>query len=489
MPLRDLDREQMWLLPPTLDQLLPSDHPARFVAEFVDALKREDWAEMDVAIDGDPLGAPAYHPRALLSVWLYGFMTGVRSSRKLEGACRDQIPYLWLTGWQRPDHNTLWRFYKKHRQAMRSLFKRTVRTAVTMELVDLAVQAVDGTKMSASATRDRTYDADKLGELLERVEKAIVDLEAQNEAGEETSAAQLPKKLADKKVLRERVRQALEDLRGQEGLRRINLTDRDARMMKTRYGIVPGYNAQAMVSPVEPDETAAGVLITAVELVNDPTDYAMLIPMLQRAEEMTEVKAPLTLADAGYHSAASLQGCVDRGQQVAMPESSRGRALDHPYHKDRFTYDPESDTYSCPQGQVLRLVRSRFAGGVNKRMYQAPKSICQACPVAEACIRRGSSGRSLVISPHDTTLLLHRAWMATEEARSALKKRKQLVEPVFGIIKEQQGARRFLLRGIGNVAAEWTLLTTAFNLRTLWRVWRAQRPVCPGLNWKTVLIS
>ena len=79
-----------------------------------------------------PLGAPAYHPRALLCVWLYGFMTGVRSCRKLEAACRDQIPYLWLTGWQHSDHNTLWRFYKEHSQAMRRLFKRTVRTAVAM---------------------------------------------------------------------------------------------------------------------------------------------------------------------------------------------------------------------------------------------------------------------------------------------------------------------------------------------------------------------
>ena len=114
MPLRDMDREQMWLLPPSLDELLPLDHPARFVAEFVDALDRDDWAELGVDVDGDPLGAPAYHPRALLSVWLYGFMTGVRSCRKLEAACRDQIPYLWLTGWQHPDHNTLWRFYKEY---------------------------------------------------------------------------------------------------------------------------------------------------------------------------------------------------------------------------------------------------------------------------------------------------------------------------------------------------------------------------------------
>ena len=96
----------MWLLPPSLDELLPLDHPARFVAEFVDGLDREGWAELGVEIEGDPLGAPAYHPRALLCVWLYGFMTG----------------------WQHPDHNTLWRFYKAHRQAMRELFKRTVRT-------------------------------------------------------------------------------------------------------------------------------------------------------------------------------------------------------------------------------------------------------------------------------------------------------------------------------------------------------------------------
>ena len=89
MPLRDMGREQIWMLPPTLDELLPLDHPVRFVAEFVDALDRDGWAELGVDIDGDALGAPAYHPRALLSVWLYGFMTGVRSCRKLEAACRD----------------------------------------------------------------------------------------------------------------------------------------------------------------------------------------------------------------------------------------------------------------------------------------------------------------------------------------------------------------------------------------------------------------
>ncbi len=151
MPLRPMSRDQAWLLPPTLDELLLDDHPARFVAAFIDGLDHSAWADMGIGVEGDAMGAPAYHPRALLSIWLYGFMTGIRSCRKLEAACRDQISFLWLTGWQRPDHNTLWRFYQAHRHAMRTLLKHTVRTAVGVGLVDLAVQAIDGTKVAANA--------------------------------------------------------------------------------------------------------------------------------------------------------------------------------------------------------------------------------------------------------------------------------------------------------------------------------------------------
>lgn len=113
-----MNREQGWLLPPPLDELLPDDHPARFIAAFVEGLEHSHWGGMGIDLDGEPLGALAYHPVALLSVWLYGFMTGIRSSRKLEAACHDQISFLWLTGWQRPDHNTLWRFYQSRRQDM-----------------------------------------------------------------------------------------------------------------------------------------------------------------------------------------------------------------------------------------------------------------------------------------------------------------------------------------------------------------------------------
>ena len=356
MPLRDMDREQMWLLPPTLDELLPLDHPARFVAEFVDALDRAAWAKMGVGIEGDPLGAPAYHPRALLSVWLYGFMTNVRSCRKLEAACRDQIPYLWLTGWQHPDHNTLWRFYQGHRQGMRELFKRTVRMAVSLELVDLAMQAVDGTKMAANAAARWTYTGEQLHQLLARVEKSIADLEAQNEGGEDGDPVHLPEKLSDRKTLRQRVRQAMEELPSRElpsrsqhkHPRRINLTDRDARSMKTAQGFVLSYNAQAMVSPLGTGEGVTGMMITAVDVVDEVNDLARLTPMVEQAEEVTWVRVPTTLADAGYFGGRHLEECARRGQQVVMPDPKQRSIKEDPYHKDQFTYDEDNDCYYCP---------------------------------------------------------------------------------------------------------------------------------------------
>ena len=474
MPFREMSREQMWMLPPTLDELLPPDHRARFVAEFVDALDREGWAELGVEMAGEPLGAPAYHPRALLCVWLYGFMTGVRSCRKLETACRDQIPYLWLTGWQRPDHNTLWRFYRKHRSDMRKLFERTVRTAVTMGLLDLAVQAVDGTKMVANASKDRVYDAAELRALLGRLDKTISELEARNEAGEDEPAVNLPEELADKKVLKEQVRQAMDDLAGRGRQKCINLTDRDARLMKSSQGIVTGYNAQAMVSPLEPSVGANGMLVTAADVVDEPNDSAQLVPMLEQSEETTGARAQVTLADAGYHSGSALDECARRDLKLVMPESSRRRAQHHPYHKDRFIYDQCNDSYLCPHGQTLTPVGSiRSPNGTPRRVYRASAATCQACPAFGVCTNDLLNGRALTIGPHDAVLRRHRTWMATREAQEISKRRKQLIEPVFGIIKEQQGARRFLLRGLVNVAAEWVLLATAFNLRTLWRICRS----------------
>lgn len=483
MPLRlPASREQTWLLPPTLDELVPADHPARFVGACVDALQRAAWVELGVGPDGDAQGAPAYHPRVLLSVWLYGFMTGVRSSRKLEGACRDQLPYLWLTGWQHPDHNTLWRFYQAHRAGLRKLLKRTVGTAVGVGLIELAVQAVDGTKVAGNAAKERTYDAPGLQRLLERTEAAIADLEAQNTTGGDPPPPRLPEQLAEAKALQEQVQAAMARLSAEEGRKEINLTDPGARLMKGRQGFVAGYNAQAMVSPLVPKAAGAtGLFITATEVSDCPADQAQLLPMIEQAQENAGRAAAVTLADGGYHSGPNLVACAEGEHTVVMAEShQRATEKPDPYRNDAFHYQEEADTYRCPQGQTLRFAGEKHAKGRPvSRVYRASRRACLACPAFGVCTKDRRHGRMLQIGPQDRALRAHRAWMATEEAKARYRQRKLLPEPTFGILKEQQGARRFWLRGIAAVQAEWALLATAFNLRTLhrlWRDWAAGRP-------------
>jgi transposase len=488
MPLRPLNREQAWLLPPTLGELIPNDHPARFVAEFVDALDHAAWVELGIGPDGEPLGAPAYHPRALLSVWLHGFMTGIRSSRKLEAACRDQVSYLWLTGWQHPDHNTLWRFYQAHRQAMRKLLKYTVATAVKLNLIDLAVQAVDGTKIAANAAGDRTYDAAGLQRLLERVELAIAELEAQNEAGDDSPPPRLPEELLRAQALRRQVRDAMSHLVQHKGLSRVNLTDEDAQLMKGRDGIITGYNAQAMVSPLDQDMAKGnGMLITAAEVANSAADSGQFVPMLEQAEELIGQRVPVTLADGGYHTAASLEAGERRGQVLVMAERYQGE-VQAPYFKDQFAYDAATDSYICPHGQRLpfrSLRKSKLISSRSIRVYRASRTACRTCPAFGVCTRDKHAGRALWISSSDMLLRKHRQWMQTDEARSLYSRRKELIEAVFGILKDQLGARRFLLRGLANIQAEFTLLATAFNLRTLCRVWnRVRKTAQLGQEWQ-----
>ncbi len=471
MPYRSLNRQQTWLLPPTLDELIPTDHPARFVASLVDSLPETLWQKLGISPEGEWLGAPAYHPRALLGIWLYGFMTGTRSSRKLEAACRDQLPYLWLTGWQHPDHNTLWRFYKEQRREMRQLFQLTVQTAIKLELVDLAVQAIDGTKIAANAAKDRTYDAKGLQELLARTEKVILELEKENEVGNDPAPVHLSEKLRQKEQLREEVKAAMEQLIA-EGKTNINLTDAEANLMKGRQGIIAGYNLEAVVSPLKTAKAGkSGLFMTAADVAGNPDDHHQLIPMLEQAEKNTGQQADVSLVDAGFHSGSNLADCEKRAQIIVMPES-QDQALKNPYHKDYFSYDERSDSYHCPRGQTLHFLSAKVSRRKPRRVYGGLGSICVKCEAFGLCTKNKRNGRELEIGLYEAEIRRHRKWMATDTAQEAYQQRKELIEPSFGIIKEAMGIRRFLLRGLNNVRAEASVLATVFNLRTLYSVWR-----------------
>jgi transposase len=393
-------------------------------------------------------------------------------------ACQEQLPFLWLSGGSHPDHNTLWRFYQAHRHQMRLLFKRTVRTAVHLGLVDLALQAVDGTKVQGNAAKDRTYDAADLRTLLDRTEAAIRDLEAQNTTGGDSPPPSLPPALRKKKDLRHHVAEALARMTKEDGPERVNLTDSEAVLLKGRQGYVVGYNAQAMVSPLLPEVAGhRGLLISAAEITVDPDDHRQLLRMIERARENLGEAVELTLADAGYHSGENLAACEEAGLAVVMPESLSDDHLAAPYHKEAFVYTAETDSYTCPRGKTLsfRYEKHRI-GRPPARIYRAIGRICRACPAFGLCTTN-RTGRSLEVGPHERVLRAHRRQHKEARHQDLYRRRQELPEPTFGILKEQLGGRRFLLRGIVNVEAEWSLLATAFNLRTLIRVWqrRAQR--------------
>jgi hypothetical protein len=352
---------------------------------------------------------------------------------------------------------------------MRKLLKRTVRTAVKAGLIDLAFQAVDGSKVGGNASRDQLYTAEGLRRLLERTEQAIADLEAQNQTGGEPVLPELPKKLREKTALREKVRQALEEISEEE---RVNLTDKDAVLLKARGGYVLGYNAQAVASPLK-REAGGGHLVTAAA-VGERYDQAELLEMLEAAEENLGEAPECSLADAGYHSAENLALCEAEGRTVLMPDPL-DRTLANPYHKANFIYDTESDSYVCPEGQTLKFQGIKHdRKGQPVRRYRAVASVCRACPLFGTCTKNYRHGRTLEVGPHDDALRRQRARMATEAAQATYSLRKQVIEPIFGVVKEQLDGRRFLLRGQENVDAEWNLLSVAFNLRTLARVWRTR---------------
>ncbi|MBX3071818.1 MAG: IS1182 family transposase [Thermomicrobiales bacterium] len=475
MPQRSFSRDQHFLLPPSLDDLIPATHPLRFIALFVEDLPDTEWqALLGTVTRPHRRGAPRYAPEVLLSVWLAGFTVGIRSSRKLETACRYDLAFIWLTGNQRPDHNTLWRFYTEHRDAMRRLLKRTVQVAVAAHLVDLGLQAVDGTKVLANAAKERSLTPEELRELDARVDAEIARLEAHQAGDDDPTPPDLPGELANLETLRERITAATKQIEASGQTSKVNLTDPDARGMKTRHGLRPGYNAQAVVAALTPQpDGRRGRIVLAATVTTAADDHGQLVPMIEAAQ-LPDHPTPITLADGGYHSGAVLAACADANYVVAMPEARPAGESAQPYHKDQFTYDADTDCYTCPQGQSLTFRRrDDRQDGRQLLTYRAEGAICGGCPVRSACVGKQRGGKVLTVSVHDAHLRRHREWMATADAQMIARKRLGLIELVFGAIKEQHRAHRFLLRGQKAVDAEWSLLAVGYNLKTLARVWAA----------------
>src|SRR4051794_37169705 len=164
------DYGQQFIFPPALEDWVPADHPARFLREFVDQL---DLAALGFVLPSATEGRPPYAPSLLLKIWLYGYFHRIRSTRKLEAACREHLSLVWLTGLIAPDHNSLWRFWRDNKKALRAVFKQTVQVAVNTGCVGMAIQALDGTKIEAVASGYSGWSKKYMEKLLAALDGAL----------------------------------------------------------------------------------------------------------------------------------------------------------------------------------------------------------------------------------------------------------------------------------------------------------------------------
>ena len=454
---------QQWLLPPSLEDLLPAAHPARLVREFVDAV---DLGGLGFQTRTTELGRPNYSASLLTKVFLYGYMNRIRSCRGLERGCMNDMGLLWLTGMNYPDHTTLWRFWNDNRQGIRKLFRQLLQIAAASDLVGMVMHAVDGTKILSQASETEGWHRSSLEEKLKKLDKAIDEILQQTEqAGSDSSGeSRLPERLQERQQLREMIQTQLKQL-DEKDRDHLQPKDEEARVMKCGSRMKFAYNAQAVV-----DQQSK--LIVAADVVTDESDNYQLVPMLEQVEQNLGQVAEQTVGDGGYFATTGLAEAEEKNYSalVNLPESVQGKD-DEPYHASRFVYDAQNDHCICPRGEVLSFdsIKPRDKA----RPYEVRVYRCQSyesCPVRWQC-SSSKTGRTVQIHPNHDALVRQREKLKDEAMRAILKQRGATVEPVFGWAKEAIGFRRWTFRGRDKVKTQWLLLCTAMNLLRLYNHW------------------
>lgn len=465
----EADYSESFLFPPHLEDWIGPEHPARFLRDFVDELDLVALG-LEKPHERSAPGHPAYGANLLLKVWLWGYCEGIRSTRRLENACYNQLPLLWLTGMHYPDHNTLWRFWNRNRESLRGLFKETVRVAAELGALGLAVHAVDGTKIHAWASKKKTWHKEDLERLSHELEGEIqaLDEAIQQEGEGDGPEYPLPEKLRDAQARKEAIDEALSEVEA-SGEKQLHPHDRDARMMVTSEGTRLAYNAQAIADDKHQ-------VLVAEDVVQVRNDHLVLNAMLDQAVANVGVPPEVTLGDGGYNSSEALATALENDHAVLV---GRRNSKPGPYHVSRFTYDSHRDCFTCPQGQELYRVGGSYnkSHGCHVTRYRCTYG--HQCPVRAECTK-SRQGRIVERTPWQDAADEHQRRADTKEAKALLRKRKAIIEPIFAIIKQHGALRRWTHRGIENVRAQWSMVCTAYNLKKLYALWRRLNRPEPG---------
>ena len=465
MSFKEYDQEQRFLLPPSLHDFLPEGHLAKVINEVVNEL---DLSELYARYSD--LGCSAYHPKMMIKVLFYAYALGERSSRVIAHRLKSDLAYMYLSALQHPDFRTICRFRQDNLTALKDLFVQLVRLCREMGMVSLGTIAIDGTKLKANASQRRTKRASNLEEEIAAIEKEMESLlkECQETdkredelLGEEESPYEVNPDLRDRQKLKEKLLKAKEKL--QEGkAKEVNLTDEEATtMLHKGHQPQPSYNGEIAVEE-------HGIIVAAT-LSSNAADYQALRELTEQVEANTGEIPVSLLADSGFSSYENLQYLEKRGIEGYIPdqrmESIRKGTSKHPeFHKGRFTYDEKSNTYTCPLGKTLRYKKLMRRGGKPALLIYRGQE-CPHCPRRGECTR--SIQRTISWDPREFLLQRMRARLTTVEGKRRYGKRKYLVEPVFGDMKENRHMGKLLLRGKRKAKGEFLLMCIVHNLRKM----------------------
>src|SRR5450432_3014318 len=423
--------EQDLLLPPSLRQWLPESHLVYFVSDVVDQL---DLSAIHAVYQQEQRGQPPYDPRLMTKLLVYGYCTGVFSSRRIQKRLQEDIPFKVLAAGNQPDFRTISEFRKIHIETLENLFEQVLAMALECGSIKLGRVSLDGTKLKANASKHKAMSYGRMKEKQQQLKDEVKQLLAQAEAADEAEDRQygdqrgdeLPEELRRretrlakikeaKKVVEQRARDkaAAEGKNAEEAQRakpddkdQYNFTDPESRMMKGADGFVQGYNAQAAVEPKL-------LLIVGQSVTEATNDKKQLIPMVELIEQQSGQRPETILADNGYCSEQNLEHLESAGQPERKIEGfiATGKQK-HGEHRKPAQHGP------LPKGATkVERMKRKLQTKVGKAVYAA---------------------------------------------------RKCVVEPVFGQIKKARGFRQFLLRGKEKVQGEWALVCLTHNILRLY---------------------
>ena len=457
--IQGISRQQMRIS--SLEEAISVDNQVRFIDAFVAFLELEKLGFTTYSIKSE--GRPSYNAKIFLKIYLYGYLHGLRSSRKLEKECFRNIEMQWLLEDIRPNYHSISDFRKNNPAALKNLFKLFVVFLKDADLIAGETIAIDGTKSRAHNSRKANFNQKKIDKHLEYIE---IKTQQYLDALEENDAKQNPEKIKNIQQKIERLKQnkiryeLLEEKLKISGEPQISTTDSDARALLVQGQVVEiSFNMQAAVD-------AKHNLVVATHTINK-NDRSALSAIAIETKENLGIETYTALADKGYHNGKQIEICKQANITtiVAQPEQGKNKErIADAYLISKFQYDQTTDTYTCPQGETLKTTghwhKKTDSDSYEFKRYRTPK--CRECPVKHLCTSR-MSGRDIDRSQYaDAVEENNKRYHANPQL---YRKRQEINEHIFGTIKRQWGYNHTNLTGLEKVNGEHSLIMLVYNIK------------------------